>query len=349
MPVPPNEGTAPDGGQSRDLLTNPKAQDSFDKARERVNVKAEEEIAMNDAINEAISEGEIRGEEMVESFDLDKFIKEANDDAEKFETDLEEATKIKEIRKNGLNDEQKTKLDEIKQRVAERSKPKEGDVPVEGTSVTPEDTPPTTETPPAAAATATTETPPDKPADGEDPNKPDTPPVEGVDPDKLTEVVSKAVTEQLKPIQDELAATKQAKAELEEKLQKAQEVTKEIKEDRDALKKKTNFNRFSKAAGISGIPEDLHEFAHQKAQAIANEAGKELSFTEIFEALKESSPSLFPAPNTKSDKDLEVKPGATGTGSGDGGAPKSTAAPKLEKATTFDEARSNLRARLENA
>jgi len=356
----PEGGTPPDGGMSRQLLTDERAQDGFSKARDKINEKVATEEKHDQIKADAAQEGEIRGEEMADAFDFDTMMKELDAEAEKFESELDSAKKYEQIRKEGLTDEQKTKLDEIKERVSKRTAEQEKNVAGEGAETTPKETTGTETTPPASAgaaqsAEAETTTPaeggqpatgePAKPAEGEPAKAPEGDQQPAITQEAIAKQVTEAVEKGLEPIKNKLAEKEQENADLKDKLKRAEEVRDEIKEDRDNLKKKTNFHKFSSAAHDAGIPTNLHEFAQQKAQEIVNEAGKEMSFADIFEKLKEDVPEFFA--KVKDDKELEVKPGATGTGGEGGGSAKAPPAEPREKAASFREAKQNLRKRVQ--
>lgn len=385
MPVPPPD--PPESGQptvstpasnasgtmSRDLLNDDKAHKSFKSARDKIQTRVQKEDEDTATKAGAAEEGKVRGDELFEQFDLDKFLEDSEQEAQDFEADIIRANEFDKIRKEGLTDEQKTKLDEIKQRVLERNKATEkgGDVsgtPNQDTPAKAPETPitpdagqpnaaggsivppvPATEGQPAGAA----ETPPvveKPPVPSTPPTTEQTPATEAITADKLTEAVTDAVNKQIEPLKVQLAETNKENDTLKEQLAKAEEVTKDVIDQRDKLKQQTNFNRFSAAATEAGIPKDLHKFAQQKAQELvdeANESGEvqgQMSFSAIFELMKEKAPSFFN--KDESPNETQIKPGATGTGESSGGKQQETSLTKREPATTFEEAHKNLKARL---
>lgn len=334
----------------------------FDAARARAKQRVREEDAKFEKDRNLKQKAEAQADQIIKGVDLESLAKEVDED-------FSMASKFRNLRK--MTPDAEKKLAEIRQRVLERRKsspaenkdmkkenPTAGAVPAVGNAPT-SPTSSTTNNPQTAgsqAGSASAQTNPQTPAvsaqgqapaaspDGKQPAAPSDEFTKKLD-DLRKEFDTKLTTQQaeMKKLQDENAKLKVEK-------QKAEE-------QRKIEAEKQRVASFKTAANAAGIPDDLAEFAYNKAQDIVNASGVKMTYAQIFEKLKEKHPSIFhtksvkpeapekPSEQAKEEHKFQVKPG---TGSATGGASSKPQAPKKEElgADSWDASRQKLKKRV---
>lgn len=327
----------------------------FDAARSRAKQRVREDEAQNDKARNLKQKAEAQADQIIKGVDLESLAKEVDED-------FSMASKFRNLRTMAPDAEKK--LAEIRQRVLERRKaksveggdmkkenPTAGAAPVAGGAAVPSvdaagkpvaapaGTPAAGTTAPAAGIPA--------PAAGVA-GEPAKPPAASDEFTKKLDALRSEFDTKLTTQQAELKKLTDENAKLKTEKQKAEDQRKvEVEKQRIA-----NFKTASKAAGI---PDDLAEFAFNKAQDVVNSSGVKMTYAQIFDKLKEKHPSIF---NTRSVKpEAPEKPAEQpeqkfrvqpGTGSNTGGAgSKPAAIPKEEKgADSWDASRQKLKKRV---
>jgi len=353
-PAQPDQGaeTQAPGGVQRGSMDDDKTFDSFTQARHKVRDRADAQetaAAQTAAIKD---KADTIADEKLKNFDLDNFIQEVNAAASQFESDLDLATKLQQIREEGLTEEQKQKLEEIKKKVAEltstdtsgQQPPASGGATGQQPSAQPAQQPPAQQTPPPAQQTPPTQPPAQPPTD----QPPAQPPVQG----DMTEQITKAVSDQIEAFKSEFNSkvdnlTKE-NTELKQQVADGDSKLKEVIAQRDDLKEKNRQSKFGKAAGKAGIPSDAHDLAYTAAQNIVNSKEhnpdqKEMTYEDIFPVMQKVYPSLF---GKKEASETQIKPGAQNTGTPQGGALQPKQQVQKKKPETFAEAKANLHERV---
>lgn len=334
----------------------------FDAARSRAKQRVREEDVKIEKDRNLKQKAEAQADQIIRGVDLESLAKEVDED-------FSMASKFRNLRK--MTPDAEKKLTEIRQRVLERRKAK----PAEGGDMKKENptagaapaaggapTSPTSSTTPnapqagsqAGSTSGQTNQPAQAPAPGQAPaasadGKPPAAPAASDEFTKKLDALRNEFDTKLTTQQSEMKKLQDENAKLKTEKQKAEEQRKvEVEKQRIA-----NFKTASKAAGI---PDDLAEFAFNKAQDVVNASGVKMTYAQIFEKLKEKHPSIF---NTKSVKpEAPEKPAEQpaeqkfrvqpGTGSPTGGAgSKPPVKPQEEKgADSWDASRQKLKKRV---
>lgn len=342
--------------------------DDFDKAREGMNKKLREKQEADAAAEQAkIAEGQTKAKiegkaaAIVEGIDINQI-------ADEVDADFKMAEKIRSFRKMSPENEQK--LAAITQNVQKRRQeridkllndPDLNDE-IDGALAAAAQQPATQPQKPAGQQEPPAQQNPGEQAPAAQPGQQPAvkPPEQQLDINQLLDSKLAGVRKEL---EDKI---KQTNSELEQERVRRQEAENKMKEMKQAEQNRiqqevrTNFNT---NAGKLGIPEDLLDVAFGKARDIVNANQRQMSWDEIFAAMKTQFPSLFrggkaTAPAAGGEENAGGDAGETqkkvtvkaGTGTGAGGAgPKNPppAAGGKKEHDSFDEAKKALSKRAE--
>lgn len=332
----------------------------FDMARSRAKQRVREDDAKQEKDRNIKQKADAQADQIIKGVDLESLAKEVDED-------FSMASKFRNLRK--MTTDAEKKLADIRQRVLERRKAK----PAEGGDVKKENptagaapaaggapTSPTSSTTPNAqqagsqAGSAPGTTPPAAPAQAQAPaaSTDGKPPAAPAPTDEFT----KKLDDLRKEFDNKLTTQQATVKKLEDENNKLKAEKQKAEEQRKQEVEKQRIANFKTASKVAGIPDDLAEFAFNKAQDVVNASGTKMTYAQIFEKLKEKHPSIF---NTKSVKpEAEEKPAQReeqqkfrvqpGTGSPTGGAgSKPQAKPKEEVgADSWDASRQKLKKRV---
>lgn len=374
----------PEPPQGNNVVTDPKkagegqlfkgdvneGHDDFQKARESMNQKLRQKEEADKQAEVQKTEEEKRkakiegeAEAIVEGIDIDKIAKEVDDD-------FSIAEKVRSFR--SLTPEAQQKLTELRQRVGDRRNKRIEELlndpdlndeidnalansQPEGQQAPPPQQPqkPEGQQEPAGQQQPGEETPP---AQVQEPQKPQQP-QQQMDNSQLLESklneIRSEFNEKFEKQNEELEQERIRREEAEQKMKEMEEAEKAREQEKVKADFKDNASKL-------GIPDDLHDVAFGKATEIVNANQRQMTWNEIFAAMKEHYPSLFREGKGKATTDdsgeaedagegageakkkVTVKPGTGTSAGGKGNPPPQESKKKAEGHDSWEAAKKSL-------